>query len=244
MAAIGRSRAGGATAKADDKKKKIVLAGACVLLVGVLAIQGPRFLKQVRGSSSATTSAASAPSTDPVAPGTDTTGSPGTAPVTTPAPPLSPRLPKQFAARDPFAPLIRETPAGSSAAAAGASSGPANPSSPSDPVGFSVTNPSAPTAAPSSSVAAVIWINDRPQIVSLSQRFPAGAPAFRLVSVSAKAVKIRVAGGTFADGRSTITVPKGRGITLVNTATGVRYDVRFATTTQAPTAQPTSPAGS
>ena len=42
-------------AKAKEKKQRIVLAIAGVLLLGLLAVQGPKFLKLMKGSSSAAT---------------------------------------------------------------------------------------------------------------------------------------------------------------------------------------------
>lgn len=250
MSVMERGR-GGRSKEAEEKRKKIILAVGCVLLLGVLAIQGPRFMKQIKGADS-TTAAASSTSTEAPVTGAGTPAAPSATPFAPSAPATTPRIPKGLKAKDPFSPLFREQPLGSESvpdfARPGTSSGPSSPSSPassrsaSDPVGFSVTNPSTPTVAPVSPVAAVIWIDDTPQIVSLRQQFPAGAPAFRLVSVSPKAITIRVAGGKFADGRATVTIRRGHGITLVNTATGVRYDIRFATPTQAPSAQPTSPA--
>jgi len=246
MSVMERGRAGRSN-EAEEKRKKIILAVGCVLLLGVLAIQGPRFLKQVKGADSATAAAPSSSSEAPVT-GAGTPAATSATPFVLSAPAATPHMPKGLKAKDPFSPLFREEPLGSGSSSGASSSAPSSSSSPapsrssSNPVGFSVTNPSTPTVAPVSPVAAVIWIGDRPQIVSLRQQFPAGAPAFRLVSVSAKAITIRVAGGKFADGRSTVTIRKGHGITLVNTATGVRYDVRFATPTQAPSAQPTSPA--
>lgn len=236
MAVMDKARAGrGSDAQADEKRKKIILAVASVVLVGVLAFQGPRVLKQLRGTSAATP----APSTSapaPSAPGIDSTGGGATAPAPTAVPPLRSGGLPALKARDPFTPLIRENAGGSGSADSAKDPAPASTDSspgPGPAVGFEPGNPTAPTTtvAPPSPVAAVIWINDSPQIIGLSKRFPSGAPTFKLVSVSPKLIKIRVAGGSFADGRKVITIRKGRGITLVNTATGVRYDIRFAAST-------------
>ena len=63
-------------------------------------------------------------------------------------------------------------------------------------------------------------------------------------------MKISVVGGGFAGGKDAITVNRNQPITLVNTATGVEYTLRFtkaaagiATTSQAePTTAPTTTA--
>jgi hypothetical protein len=241
-----RSWAGSDAAKAaEERKKKIVLAVVSVLLLGVLAFQLPRMLKRLHPASSAAapTSATSNPST-----GVDPFGS-----LIGKSAKRSP-LPARLSAKDPFSPLIRDDKTG------GSSSGSAYGPSSANPTATNANALSKPGAAPKNGAipftqkplapggstpgvsvsAAVIWINDSPQIVGLAQAFPAAAPAFKLVSVNAKAVKIRVAGGRFADGRSTITVRRGHGVTLVNTTTGVRYDIRFAAPTTAPVAMPTS----
>jgi hypothetical protein len=79
--------------------------------------------------------------------------------------------------------------------------------------------------------AAILWTNGRRQIVAPSQFFNVADTSFRVVSLSRNAVAITVPGGAFADGREKITIRKGHQIVLVNTATGVRYVVRFATGT-------------
>jgi hypothetical protein len=47
---------------------------------------------------------------------------------------------------------------------------------------------------------------------------------FTLVSLTAKAAKIAIAGGSLATGAKTVTLPVGKTITLMNTADGTRYE--------------------
>ena len=89
--------------------------------------------------------------------------------------------------------------------------------------------PAAPTAA-------VIWTNGRPQTVGIGQAFSVGDTTFRVAAVTRKAMRLRAVRGAFAGGKRTIKVRKGHAVTFVNTATGIKYWVRFtAGTTAAPT---------
>ena len=56
-------------------------------------------------------------------------------------------------------------------------------------------------------------------------------------------MRVQVAGGAFAGGKSTIALKKGRRVTFANTATGVKYVLRFAapTTAASTLALPTTP---
>ena len=76
--------------------------------------------------------------------------------------------------------------------------------------------------------AAVIWTNGKRHIVGVGQTFVVGDATFKLAAVGDKSMRLQVTGGSFADGKRTITVPEGREVTLENEATGVRYTLRFA----------------
>jgi hypothetical protein len=56
---------------------------------------------------------------------------------------------------------------------------------------------------------------------------------FVLVSLKKKQAKIGVAGGTFDDG-ATVTLTFGKKLTLANTATGVRYELKLVYTGSQP----------
>ncbi len=67
----------------------------------------------------------------------------------------------------------------------------------------------------------------------VDKEFPKGAPLFVLVSLKKKLAKIGVAGGTFDDGQ-TVTLTVGKKMTLVDTATGVRYELKLVYTGSVP----------
>ena len=59
--------------------------------------------------------------------------------------------------------------------------------------------------------------------------FPTPEPLFVLRSLTKKQAKISVAGGSF-DGGQPVTLKLGKKVTLVNTATGVRYVLKLVYT--------------
>jgi hypothetical protein len=243
----------GAAAKAEKRKKVFVIVGSVVLLA-VLAFEVPKTLKRLHPPPPPT-SASSAQATP-------ATGAPTSA-VAMPTR-AQRRALAHLKVHDPFAPLIRGdigggTPAGSSAPApSGSVSTPtsatagkpaaktdAAPAADQPPIGFST--PNAPKVIVPAPAAAIIWVNGSRQTVGLKALFPLKAQAFQLVSVDRKTLRIRVVGGSFTGGRAVITLRRGRAVTLVNTVTGVRYVLRFATplaalpTIEAPSA--TTPSG-
>ena len=240
MAANTSVRAG-AAAKAERRKKIFVIAGSVVLVL-VLAYEIPSTLKRLHPSAPATAAAPAQTTTTAADAMKNASGVP------------TARQRRQLAhlkAHDPFAPLIRGTIGGGGAAtpnapssspppAGGGATGSASkaPPQPKDtstattttqgPIGFTAPNatPVVPVVAPA---AAIIWVNGKAQTVGLKQVFPLKAPAFVLVAIDRKTMKIRVAGGSFTGGRGVITLQRGKTVTLVNTTTGVRYVIRFAT---------------
>ncbi len=64
----------------------------------------------------------------------------------------------------------------------------------------------------------------KPQQLQVKQKFPKGEPLFVLVSLKKKQAKIAVAGGSFDDGNN-VTLTLGKKLTLLDTATGVRYEL-------------------
>ena len=69
----------------------------------------------------------------------------------------------------------------------------------------------------------------KPQQLQVKDKFPKGDPMFVLVSLKKKQAKIGVAGGSFDDGQ-TVTLTLGKKLTLLNTATGVRYELKLVYT--------------
>jgi hypothetical protein len=226
--------------KAKAKRQKIIAAGGAVLLLAVLAIQVPRTMKMMSGQPAPPPPAAAAPGTVPSDPSvlpTLGTVEGGAAPAASgdgtlvdsdPAPTAgSGQLISfgRFASKDPFVEQIDENAPG------GGSSTPA----PSSPGGVVV--PSSPTAgsprpSPSPGPAAVagsavISVNGVQETVSAGGEFPKDSPVFRLVKVVGGEARIGIAGGALASGSPTVTLRKGKAVTLVNTADGTRYELKL-----------------
>ena len=72
-------------------------------------------------------------------------------------------------------------------------------------------------------------LDGKPQQLQVKDKFPKGDPMFVLVSLKKKQAKIGVAGGSFDDGQ-TVTLTLGKKVTLLNTATGVRYELKLVYT--------------
>jgi hypothetical protein len=76
----------------------------------------------------------------------------------------------------------------------------------------------------------VISVNGAPaQLIQIDQDFPLPPydPIFRLVSLGRGAVKIAIAGGSYTSGAPTVTLKKGKPLTLENTADGTRYVLKL-----------------
>jgi hypothetical protein len=75
--------------------------------------------------------------------------------------------------------------------------------------------------------AARISINGRVQIVRVGASFPSANPLFKLVSVKNGVARIGIASGSYSSGARTVSLGAGRSLTLVDTADGVRYQLRL-----------------
>ena len=231
------------------RKQKIFLIVAGVLLLAVAAIQGPKLLKH--GSSpAAAPEAASAPDASggtastatnaagavPIAPthsfvaaayvagvalpgvssGTVTTGQLATFTL--------------FADKDPFVQQVGDDTGASQDAgpAADTSTGTATPGAP------SVSGETTPAVKPEPIVFATILLDGKPQQLQLDgkkadKEFPAESPLFVLAGLKKNQAKIGVAGGSFDNGQ-TVTLKLGKKVTLVDTATGVDYELKLTYT--------------
>ena len=85
----------------------------------------------------------------------------------------------------------------------------------------------APTATPPAS--AVISINGIEETVPLLADFPKLEPVFRLAALTRTSAKIAIAGGSYATGAKTVTLVRGKPLTLMNTTDGTRYELRLLT---------------
>jgi hypothetical protein len=273
-------------AQAKKQKKRAIIAGVIFLaLLAYQVPKTMKMLnaKPVLASTSparaatptpapATPTATATPGATPV-PGAPTTGAPTTgtgadaivvnadlSPV-----PLDGQLATltQFTSKDPF--KQQDTAGGSSTPAAATPPTSTTPTPNSPPGGGSFTTPgtSPPgsgsgtaTPAPAPTLG-TISINNIGMAVTVKADFPTDSPLFTLVSLTSKAAKIAIAGGSLATGSQTVTLPLGKPVTLMNTADGTRYVLVYvgpgdktapaaasatttATTTTTPT--PTTPA--
>jgi len=66
--------------------------------------------------------------------------------------------------------------------------------------------------------------------VKLGAAFPQTQPIFQLVSLTRTSAKITIAGGTLEGGAPTVTLTKGKQLTLMNTADGSRYALKLLAT--------------
>ena len=75
--------------------------------------------------------------------------------------------------------------------------------------------------------AARISVNGRVQVVRVGASFPSANPLFRLVSVSGGVARIAISSGSYSSGAKTVSLVAGRSLTLVDTADGIRYQLRL-----------------
>ena len=237
-------------AKAKAKKQKIIAIGGGVLLVAILAFEIPntmKLMKQNGGSQQSSSQSAAATTTTTVST-TPAAGTPpadgsltpptlsGSAPASTPesssglvnsdpAPAAADgQLSKldQFVAKDPFKQQLAVT--GSTDAPTGTDKTSTTPDGSVPP-----TDPTSTTPTPSPPVAnatiATISVNGTSEDVQAGDTFPKSAaqPYFQLVSLGSSSVKIGIAGGSLAGGGETVTLAKGKKLTLMNTADGTKY---------------------
>jgi hypothetical protein len=220
--------------KAKAKRQKIMAAGGAVLLAGILAIQVPKTMKMLNAQAPPPPPPAAMP-----APGTDPSvlPTPGSTSGATPVAATNAALtdsdpPPQagsgqlvafgrFASKDPFAQQV--DPDNGVAAAPPESRGtPARPGT--APPGVVAPSPSGPVTS------VVIAVNGVEETVTVKSEFPKEEPIFRLMSATATSARIGIAGGALASGEPTVTLRKGKPITLVNTADGVRYELKLVGT--------------
>ncbi len=252
--------------RAKVKKQKIILAVGGVLLLGLLAFQVPKMMAMLN---------AKPPPDPPGAVEMPPNGFPaGSAPLAAPtlegsngsngvsgavaarggivdssaltATPASGQLVSfgRFASKDPFAQQVDTSPGGGTPSSGG--SGGATTPKPVPPVGPLGPSPGAPAAKPPPTTAS-ISVNGIVETVGLGVDFPVAAPVFHLVALTATSARIAIVGGSYADGAATVTLKKGKTLTLENTSDGSRYVLRLialdpvaSTTPTTTTTTPTS----
>jgi hypothetical protein len=182
------------------------------------------------GSSTAATSGSGAVSTA-------STSTDGVSDPSNPLPPNSGQLVSfsKFKSKDPFHQQISDCTADSSSTGAsgcGSSTTPASSNPASTPKPSSNSAPSSLVTGGSKPVAvrvtkATISVNGISGTVTVGGAFPASAPVFTLVSLTRTSAKIGIAGGSYESGAATVTLVKGKTVTLMNTADGTRYTLRL-----------------
>lgn len=238
--------------KAKAKKQKIYAAIGGVILLGVLAFQVPRTMKMLHpedaSSSSSSTSApaATSPATTPTAApslaggnavAAAPTGGDGLVDADVVPTPQSGQLLAfgLFRSKDPFRQQLELGATGSSGPVATRAKGATGTKGAKPSGGGAVVSvasgeastpkpPSTPAAAPTT---AQISVNGAPESITVGGTFPAADPFFKLLSLTAKRAKITISGGSFANGAPSVTLQKGKSLTLMNTSDGTRYVLRL-----------------
>lgn len=222
--------------KAKARKQKIIAIAGAVLLLALLAFQVPRTLKMLNKKPPPSAAAVAAPALPvpgiPLPPATGV-ALPASAPSQTlsdtdPAPsPSAGQLVAfdRFASKDPFAPQLQVCEPGTCPA-----DSPAPAPSPRKPIGTNEPSGPAPGDTSAQPTAAVITVNGVKETVDVSETFPEVDPVFQLVSLTASSAKIGVAGGSLGNGAATVTLKKGKPLTLMNTADGARYKLVLVST--------------
>ena len=258
---------------ARERKQKIVLVVGGLLFLGLAVIQGPKLMKQLKGSEAKPVAAASAAAATPgAAPATGSATATPSGPTSVGAVPGSetvtylkapqksktelagvlivPEQPvragtgqlqalSRFDAKDPFSQQVDDKPdLPTPAEVAGMPLNPVKTAKKTAAVAAGVANApgsgsaAVPGAAPAPVAAptmAMLKVNGKLMKVELKARFPKSENAFvlRSLKLSPGRATIAVADGSFAGHRPTLTLSAGHAVTLVNTATGVRYVVRL-----------------
>jgi hypothetical protein len=243
--------------KAKAKRQKIIAAVGGVLLLGLLAFQVPRTMKMLNQSSaSASDSSSSTVSvtvSGPIA-APSLSGGNATASATSVAPgglndpsEVSTANSGQllafsrFRTKDPFAQQVNVACASadssdsssSSTCESGSGSKPSTGSTSPPSGGGSTGGGTTTTPAPSATKAttAVISVNGSSEEVKVGGKFPSSNPTFVLVSLTKTTAQVGIAGGSLEGQKQTVTLTKGKPLTLMNTADGTRYVLRLVSVT-------------
>jgi hypothetical protein len=235
--------------QAKAKRQKMIAAVGGVILLGLLAFQLPRTLKLLHPSNATASAsqAAPAPATPAATPVGGPTAASGTAAATSadgltdPGTAISPQSGQllefsRFRSKDPFVQQLKldcatgqggDCSAGSGTTSTGSGSGGSGGATGATGSSGVTKPPSSPPAKPTS---ALISVNGAGETVTVGAQFPASSPVFVLVSLKRSSAKIAIAGGTLQGG-GTVTLKKGRPLTLMNTADGTRYVLRLVSVT-------------
>ncbi|HEX6701552.1 MAG TPA: hypothetical protein VF101_12565 [Gaiellaceae bacterium] len=224
--------------KAKAKRQKILAGVLGVIFLGVAGFQGPKLLKQLTGPKMdplRAKQAATLATTTTAAPPVPQASGSGSAQLAS-APGTSATAIDQltsfsrFASKDPFAQQVSPNGADATAPVPSVSVTPTDSGGSLTPPAPAKSKRSQPKAAAPIPTGAVISVNGAPaQLIQKDQDFPLAPydPIFHLVSLSPGAVKIAIAGGSYTSGAPTVTLRKGKPLTLENTADGTRYVLKL-----------------
>jgi hypothetical protein len=205
------------------KKQKTILAVCGVLFLVVMVIQGPRMYKLVRGDSGPTAAPYKAfPDAAPTAAPVAISQAGGVVLQDRDQQPEASEGQlvdfELFPSKDPFAQQVtlpdggESSDSGSGDADKGEAGG--------DETQQGGEQEESPTSAD-------ISVNGSAESVQVGAEFPTADPAFVLVSASKGSVRIGIAGGSLATGSDTVTLQRGKTLTLVNTVDGTEYRLRL-----------------
>jgi len=239
------------------RQKKIVI-GASLALVLLLAVQVPKTLKMLNPKTTAAPppalTAPSATTPTPAPPPTSTDDG-AAAPVAsstglddTETAPVADQGQliafERFAAKDPFSQQVSLS-GGATDTSGGTTDLDTLPATPGDTpgeigdtggtgtdteTGFTTETGTTTTEAPVAT-STTISVNGEAEAVDTGADFPAAEPLFTLAKLGkdGKSVEIGVAGGKLATGGATVTLTRGKPLTLMNTADGTRYTLVLLT---------------
>jgi hypothetical protein len=230
--------------KAKAKRQKIMAAVGAVLLLALLVFQVPRTMKMLNAKAPEQPVPVAAPTTVPtdpsVLPTPATAGGTSSAPAggvgaslissdTAPAPAAGQLIAfGRFESKDPFKQQIDPDSLANSGSSSSSGSDGGSPASPGGkPSTGGVVNPTSPSSPGIPAGSAVIAINGAKETVAVRANFPKDQPVFTLVSLKGGEAKIAIAGGAFASGSPTMSLKKGKAVTLVNTADGTKYELEL-----------------
>jgi hypothetical protein len=216
------------------KKQRIIIAVGGVLLLGILIFQGPKMLKLVHGGSDSTAAPYSAlPAGMLATPAAAEVAVTSSGALVLPDRELQAQASEGqlvdfelFSSKDPFVQQVKQQLAGGPSSDLGMTGETGEAQTGGDGVqGQPTQDQGQPDeAAP---LSAVISVNGTEETVQVGDEFPVADPAFVLVSATISSVKLGIAGGSLATGDHTVTLRRGKLLTLVNTIDGTEYRLRL-----------------
>jgi hypothetical protein len=219
--------------KEKEKKEKIILAVLVAVMVVVGAIELPGMFSSKSGGASS--SASSVAQTTSTSSATSSGGTPTSASATNGSLPNSSGYKANAGQLSGFSLFNSKDPFGSvTTSSSGTSATTSSTKTNSGKTKSTATTPHGPL------VAARISVSGASEDVVLNASFPSASPVFVLNSVSAKKIKISVAGGSFSSGQSKVAINKGKSVTLVNTVDSMKYVIKFVTALTASQASSTT----